>query len=244
MAGNGIADFLGHKLTLEERIIECFSGVPTDADLKESYSDAEDRARVINRSQIAALLTAVFEHNSDDTAEEQEEEDAEIKTRALTHLADILRSFSHDAARLDNGLEAKLVLAPVRWESIQPKQLIKAQRERLLRWLVLIELWNPARDTEFPTQKTLLKEAADQLESTEGRLKTDLSKLRAAVKEYRQPSGSSQSSPMETRFSTVEIEFYVDLEEYCRELTTTSDEPASPFALLWPALNALKKTPI
>jgi hypothetical protein len=242
MAGNGIADLLGHKLTLEERIIECVSGVPTDADLKESYSDAEDRARVINRSRIAALLTAVFEHKCDDTAEEQGGE--EIETRAFGHLAEILRSFSHDAERLDNGLEAKLVLAPVGRESIQPKQLIKAQRKRLLRWLVLIELWNPARDTEFPTQKTLLKKAADQLGSTDGRVKTDLSKLRAAIKEYRQPSGSSQSSPKETRFSTVEIEFYVDLEEYCRELTTTSDEPASPFALMWPALNALKKSPI
>ena len=113
-----------------------------------------------------------------------------------------------------------------------------------MRWLVLIELWNPARDTEFPTQKTLLKEAADQLGSTEGRVKTDLSKLRAAVREYRQTSNSSQSSPKGSRFSTVEIEFYVDLEEFCRELTTTSDEPASPFALMWPALNALKKSPI
>jgi hypothetical protein len=116
MAGNGIADLLGHKLTLEERIIECVSGVPTDADLKESYSDAEDRARVINRSRIAALLTAVFEHKCDDTAEEQGGE--EIETRAFGHLAEILRSFSHDAERLDNGLEAKLVLAPVGRESI------------------------------------------------------------------------------------------------------------------------------
>lgn len=242
MAGNGIADLVGYKLTLEERIIECVSSVPTDADLKESYTDAEDRTRVLNRSRIAALLTAVFEHNSDDMAEE--EEGAEIKTSAFGHLADILRSFSHDAERLDNGLEASLVLAPVGRESIQPKQLIKANRKRLLRWLVMIELWNPARDTEFPTQKTLLKEAADQLGSTEGRVKTDLSKLRAAVREYRQTSNSSQSSPKGSRFSTVEIEFYVDLEEFCRELTTTSDEPASPFALMWPALNALKKSPI
>ena len=71
MAGNGIADLVGRKLTLEERIIEYVGSVPTDADLKESYTDAEDRARVINRSRIAALLTAVFEHNSDDTAEEK-----------------------------------------------------------------------------------------------------------------------------------------------------------------------------
>ena len=242
MAGNGIADLVGRKLTLEERIIEYVGSVPTDADLKESYIDAEDRARVINRSRIAALLTAVFEHNSDDMAEEQE--GSEIKTSAFDHLADILRSFSHDAERLDNGLEASLVLAPVGRESIQPKQLIKAQRERLLRWLVLIELWNPARDTEFPTQKTLLKEAADQLGSTEGRVKTDLSNLRAAVKEYRQASDSSQSSPKEIRFNTVEIEFYVDLKELCRKITTSSDEPASPFALLRPALKALKKKPI
>ena len=242
MAGNGIADLLGHKLTLEERIIECVSGVPTDADIKESYSDAEDRARVINRSRIAALLTAVFEHNSDDMAEEQE--GAEIKTSVFGHLADILRSFSHDAERLDNGLEASLVLAPVGRESIQPKQLIKANRKRLLHWLVLIKLWNRAKDTEFPTQKILLKKAADELGSTEGSLKANLSRLHAAISEYGRTSGSSQSSPKETRFSTVEIEFYVDLEEYCRELTTTSDEPASPFALMWPALNALKKSPI
>lgn len=168
MAGNGIADLVGRKLTLEERIIECVGSVPTDADLKESYIDAEDRARVIDRSRIAALLTAVFEHNSDDMAEEQE--GSEIKTSAFGHLAEILRSFSHDAERLDNGLEASLVLAPVGRESIQPKQLIKANRKRLLHWLVLIKLWNRAKDTEFPTQKTLLKEAADELGSTEGSL--------------------------------------------------------------------------
>jgi hypothetical protein len=242
MAGNGIADLLGNKLTLEERIIECVSGVPTDADLKESYTDAEDRARVINRSRIAALLTAVFEHNSDDMAEE--EEGAEIKTSAFGHLADILRSFSHDAERLDNGLEASLVLAPVGRESIQPKQLIKANRKRLLHWLVLIKLWNPAKDTEFPTQKLLLKKAADELGSTEGSLKANLSRLHAAIKEYGRTSGSSQSSPKETRFSTVEIEFCLDLEELCRKITTSSDEPASPFALLRPALKALKKKPI
>lgn len=35
MAGNGIADLVGRKLTLEERIIEYVGSVPTDADLKE-----------------------------------------------------------------------------------------------------------------------------------------------------------------------------------------------------------------
>ena len=30
MAGNGIADLLGNKLTLEERIIECVSDVPSE----------------------------------------------------------------------------------------------------------------------------------------------------------------------------------------------------------------------
>ena len=80
MAGNGIADLVGRKLTLEERIIECVGSVPTDADLKENYTDAEDRARVINRSRIAALLTAVFEHNSDDMAEEEEGADCLLYT--------------------------------------------------------------------------------------------------------------------------------------------------------------------
>ena len=242
MAGNGIADLVGRKLTLEERIIECVGSVPTDADLKESYIDAEDRARVIDRSRIAALLTAVFEHNSDDMAEEQE--GSEFKTSAFGHLAEILRSFSHDAERLDNGLEASLVLAPVGRESIQPKQLIKANRKRLLHWLVLIKLWNRAKDTEFPTQKTLLKEAADELGSTEGSLKANLSRLHAAISEYGRTSGSSQSSPKEIRFNTVEIEFCLDLEKLCRKITTSSDEPASPFALLRPALKALKKKPI
>ena len=240
MAGNGIADLVGYKLTLEERIIECVSSVPTDADLKESYTDAEDRTRVLNRSRIAALLTAVFEHNSDDTAEEKE--GAEIKTGAFGHLADILRSFSHDAERLDNGLEASLVLAPVGRESIQPKQLIKANRKRLLHWLVLIKLWDPAKDTEFPTQKILLKKAADELGSTEGSLKANLSRLHAAITEYGRTSGSSQSSPKEARFSTVEIEFCLNLEELCRKIFTSSDEHTSPFALLRPALNALKKS--
>ena len=54
---------------------------------------------------------------------------------------------------------------------MQPKKLIQAKRKRLLRWLVLIQLWNPAKDTEFSSQKGLLKAAAAALGSSEGAVK-------------------------------------------------------------------------
>ena len=95
----------------------------------------------------------------------------EIKSNELDYFAEIQRSFSHDSQRLDNGLEAELLLVPAGREAMQPKKLIQAKRKRLLRWLVLIQLWNPAKDTEFSSQKALLKEAAAALGSSEGAVK-------------------------------------------------------------------------
>ena len=104
MAGDEIKDFAGHKLTLEERIIKYVSAGPKDSDLKEIYTDAADRNRVVNRSRISALLSAVFDHASEEQTEE------ENKSHELDHFAEIQRSFSHDAERLDNALEAELLL--------------------------------------------------------------------------------------------------------------------------------------
>lgn len=236
MAGNGIIDLLSRKLTLEERIIEGLNNVPTDADLEESYADADDRTRVIDRSRVSALLTAVFEHNSNETLENG----VETKTHIFNRLARIQRSFSYDTKRLNNGQKAKLMLAPVGRESIIPKQLIEANRERRLRWLVLIELWNPAKDKKFSTQKALLKEAANQLGTTEAVIKTELSRIRSGVSEYHQNPDLDQHTTR-GRFSTIEIKFYIDLEKYCRKLSKNIE---SPFSLLLPALYTLKSSSI
>ena len=95
----------------------------------------------------------------------------EIKSNELDYFAEIQRSFSHDSQRLDNGLEAELLLVPAGQEAMQPKKLILAKRKRLLGWLVLIQLWNPTKDTEFSCQKGLLKAAAAALGSSEGAVK-------------------------------------------------------------------------
>ena len=118
MAGNEITDLEGQNLTLEERIIKYVSAGPKDSDLEEIYPDAADRNRVVNRSRISALLSAVFDHASEDQTE------MEIKSHELDHFAEIQRSFSHDAERLDNALEAELLLVPAGREAMQPKKLI------------------------------------------------------------------------------------------------------------------------
>ena len=183
MAGNEITDLAGTNLTLEERIIKYPSTVLKDSDLEEIYTDAADRNRVVNRSRISALLSSVFDHASEDQTE------VEIKSNELDYFAEIQRSFFHDSQRLDNGLEAELLLVPAGREAMQPKKLIQAKRKRLLRWLVLIQLWNPAKDTEFSSQKALPKEAAAALGSSEGAMKTTLSQLGSAMQEYFQRSG-------------------------------------------------------
>ena len=58
MAGDEIKDFAGHKPTLEERIIKYVSAGPKDSDLKEIYTDAADRNRVVNRSPRIQLASA------------------------------------------------------------------------------------------------------------------------------------------------------------------------------------------
>ena len=242
MAGDEIKDFAGHKLTLEERIIKYVSAGPKDSDLKEIYTDAADRNRVVNRSRISALLSAVFDHASEEQTEE------ENKSHELDHFAEIQRSFSHDAERLDNALEAELLLVPAGREAMQPKKLILAKRKRLLRWLVLIQLWNPAKDTEFSSQKALLKAAATALGSSEGAVKTGLSQLGSAMQEYRQRSGFGRTITDSTerwggRFSSVELDFCCDLEAFCRELPASPDD-ISPFALLKPALFGLRDKPL
>ena len=86
MAGNEIIDLAGTNLTLEERIIKYVSAGPKDSDLEEIYTDAADRNRVVNRSRISALLSAVFDHVSEDQTE------VEIKSNELDYFAEIQRS--------------------------------------------------------------------------------------------------------------------------------------------------------
>ena len=174
--------------------------------------------------------------------------EVEIKSNELDYFAEIQRSFSHDSQRLDNGLEAELLLVPAGREAMQPKKLIQAKRKRLLRWLVLIQLWNPAKDTEFSSQKALLKEAAAALGSSEGAVKTTLSQLGSAMQEYRQRSGFGRTITDQTerwggRFSSVELDFCRDLEALCREPLASPDD-ISPFALLKPALFGLRDKPL
>ena len=61
---NGIANLVGNKLTLEDRIEGHLAQVATDAELKDLYVDASDRQQVRRRAFIQAALDAIFEHNS------------------------------------------------------------------------------------------------------------------------------------------------------------------------------------
>jgi len=220
---NGIADILGRKLTLEERIEVHLKQAPTDEGLRDDYVDPSDRERVRRRALIAATLDAVFEHGFSQVGADGLEVEVGLERDVWSDLADVRRDFKHDIELLNNGQRAQGSLAPVSKESIIPQSAVGAARELLIVWLAVIEVWEKAKDhNHFKTRGAVRDAAATASGATSKSYKTSRSNMKNGK-----------------RFSQREREFYQELLELAYLAAQTPGEKHSAFKILLAAALAL-----
>ena len=176
---NGIDDLPRSEPTLEERIKTHLKKVQADERWKHGDGDKSDRERMRRRALISASLDAIFEHGFREVGPEGIEVEVSSERDVWSDLAIARQDFQNDAKLLDNMERATGCLRPVDKESIIPESTIGAERELMIIWLAVIELWDKARDRKL--LKNLSAIMAVAAEATEGapaaiaRIKFDLS---------------------------------------------------------------------
>ena len=220
---NGIADLPGSEPTLEECIKTHLMKVQADKRWKQEDGDKSDRERVKRRALIAAALDAIFEHGFHEVGPEGIEVEVISEKDVWSDLAIARRDFHHDAQLLDNGERATGCLRPVDKESIVPESAIGAERELMIIWLAVIELWDENRDQNlFKNRSGIMIAAA---EATAG-----------APKSYNSNRSYIKSGK---RFTSHEVNFNNELIAMAKAAGIGAEgENYSPFQTLFAAAKA------
>jgi hypothetical protein len=174
----GIAGLLGHQLTLEERIEAHLMRAPADAELIDDYVDPIDRQRVRHRALISALLDAYFEHGFRDVGEGDLDIEMWREPSGSSELADARRDFAHDVEFLNAGRSAQTILSPTKTDTALTEKPISAKIKRLILWLAVIHLHQEGLDEAFPTQQTVIAEAAKSTGLRESSFLSELSRYK------------------------------------------------------------------
>jgi hypothetical protein len=223
------ADQAGSALMTETKIDRlavkvraALSDVPTEASLADRYTDLIERRAAHGRAIMAAVLDALFFHEFDYLGAEPESGCVvEVNGNdALSALAAVRLDFLHDKARLDNGLEAELVLRRASAEAAECGPQIAAQRKALLDGILLINLWfEDAKNRRlFGTERKIRLFVAEKLGRSAESVKTSRSYL-----------------GKQKRFSKEELDYYRQREKACR----FTNAPHSSFELFLPAFAQL-----
>lgn len=217
---NGIADLPGSEKSLEKRIETYLKKVQADERWKQSDEDKSDRERVKRRALIAAALNAIFEHGFYEVGPEGIEVEVNTERDVWSDLANARLDFQHDAQLLDNGERATGCLRPVDKESIIPKGAIGAERELMIIWLAVIELWDESCDRSlFKNLSGIMMAAAEATAGTPKSYKANRSYIKTGK-----------------RFTSHEVNFYNDLIAMAKAGGTGAEgENYSPFQTLFAA---------
>ncbi len=220
---NGIADLPGSEKSLEERIKIHLKRVQADERWGQEYEDKSDRERVKRRALIAAALDAIFEHGFHEVGPEGIEVEVNTERDVWSDLANARLDFQHDAQLLDNGERATGCLRPVDKESIIPKGAIGAERELMILWLAVIELWDESRDQNlFKNLTGIMIAAAEATAGTPESYKTNRSNIKKGE-----------------RFTSHEVNLYNELIAIAKAGGTGAEsENCSPFRTLFAAAKA------
>lgn len=208
---------------LEERVRLALVNTRTLHQLAEQYADLADQRRVRGRELISSALRAILA-NVDGKRLTDPDGSIDVLLLGLDPISDLanaLREFDHDRARIDMGAKPELVLKPVASESVEYTRTPSASRKMLIRWLVIIQLWDKKVDRQFRTQAGLLEFAAAYAKSTAGRLKAERRKFN---------KGEALRH---------DLEFYHDLIDDVTSMARDSTDGHSPFRLLLPGVIAL-----
>ena len=220
---NGIADLPRSEPTLEERIETYLKKVQADERWKQGDGDKSDRERMRRRALMAASLDAIFEHGFREVGPEGIEVEVSSEVDVWSDLAIARQDFQNDAKLLDNMKPATGCLRPVDKESIIPKSTIGAERELMIIWLAVIELWDKARDQKLVKNRSaIMIAAAEAIAGSPATYKTN----RTYIKKGQ-------------RFTSHEVSFYNDLIAMAKAGgASTQGKSGSPFQTLFAAAKA------
>lgn len=208
---------------LEEKLRIAIEKVPTERSLTDRYTDLNERSGVRSRAIIMAVLDTIFYHSFDDlsTTSDGYIEVEPKKNDPFSTLAAVRLEYKHDKERLDNGLEAELVLRRVSRDSVSPERQISASRKSMLIGVLLINLWFKDKNINkriFKYERHVRKFAAENLGCTAARLKTERSYFNNRK-----------------RFTSAEYDYYNQIENSCNDPAGNK----TAFDLFLPAFRAL-----
>jgi hypothetical protein len=224
MGEDGIKGLIIQRQSLEDRIEAHLAKVPADDELKHNYVNRSDREKVRRRALIAALLDAVFEHDCSKVGVVVE---VGTKPDIWSDLADARRDFQHDCDLLDAGHKAQLILQPTKTDTSLADSLVSAKVKELILWLAVIHLHQAGLDTKFPTQQSVIANAAKATGRKPGSILTELSRY------------TTQKGPSE-----VHLGHFWELVEMAQTLAQQAGNDKGAFALLLPAALAISKSAI
>lgn len=220
---NGIADLPRSEPTLEERIKTHLKKVQADERWKHGDGDKSDRERMRRRALISASLDAIFEHGFREVGPEGIEVEVSSERDVWSDLAIARQDFQNDAKLLDNMERATGCLRPVDKESIIPESTIGAERELMIIWLAVIELWDKARDRKLlKNLSAIMAVAAEATEGSPGSYAANRTNIKKGE-----------------RFTTHEVNFYNELITMAKAGgASTEGDKCSPFQTLFAAAKA------
>jgi hypothetical protein len=224
---NGIADLLGRKVTLEDRIDDHLTRAPTDKDLCDDYVDPSDRERVRRRALIAATLDAIFEHGFPQVGADGLEVEVGLERDVWSDLADARRDFKHDCDLLDAGHKPQLILQPTKTDTSLAAPSIAGKVKELIIWLAVTHLHQDGLDARFPTQQSVISTAASVTGRSPNAIHTELSRY------------TTQNGP-----SIDHIDHFWKLIQMTQALAREAGDEKGAFALLLPAALAISKSAI
>jgi hypothetical protein len=217
MSSGGIKHILNTNRSLEEYIVEYINAVPTAEELETQTEYQVDIKGIRRRRQVIAILDAIYDYAFD--AHSINETPASV-TKAFNAASDLRRDFRHDSDRLDNGHAAEIMLKRDILDRNETSPAISGSRKELILWLAAIHLWH--KTETFPSQASLLKEAAKNTGRKTASLKTQLSDIARGV-----------------NFSNAEQELFLGHVEYCQNAAKEFGYQHTPFDLLLPAARAI-----
>jgi hypothetical protein len=223
----GAAELLGRKLTLEERIETHLKRAQADTGRDDDYVDQSDRERVKRRALILAALDAISEHDFPEIGPEGIEFEVKSELDVWSDLAVARRDFKHDVEFLDAGRSPQLILKSTRIDVDLTRPPISAKVKELILWLAVIHLHQNEVHSRFPTQQSVILQAAKATDRQPSSILTELSYFTAGV-----------------RPNAAQLTYFWDLVREVQVLARLSGDEKLAFKLLLPAALAISSTAV
>lgn len=184
----GILAALDAEISLEDKIAFELHKVLSDDSPTEKYSDRRDIQNVRRRELIVAALHAILQDQIDKLTDDNGSANIELADdiNPFSELSAAFRDLLHDVQRLNEGMQAELVAAPVYREAIEAQNVISAPRKLRIMWYAAAEL-HCNKDKHLYTSKAALeRHAARILNSSQKSLSVERSKLKKCGKDEEQ----------------------------------------------------------